>query len=245
MISVLVAWLAGAQPVGVPDSVRDEVRHIEELAFTAVEQHHWCDATALFVRADQKAPSYDFIANAARAAVAAHDRAGAVQLLQSIAARYPAAAKRPEAQRQLLSLKSELARDGAGIACPPLDALADALTSTASTSAPALEMRDVEAPPSALPWLLMGSGGVAALGGAGAGVAALVPWLQYGDARARLSDRTATLGPAQASRLHAQQAAAATQWNSWGRTTAVAAPIVAGLGAACLVAGALWFASQP
>src|SRR5262245_58545414 len=62
---------------------------LEAKAFAAVDAKQWCEAVALFLAADQNAPSLDLVVDAAQAAEQGGDRAKALSLYAGALARMP------------------------------------------------------------------------------------------------------------------------------------------------------------
>ena len=120
----------------------------------------------------------------------------------------------------------------------------DACTATCTAPAPAVERA------SPWPWVVLGSGAVALLGGAAAGAMGTQPVLAHGAARADIEAAEAAIDADPSAALQdarnaqARQSQASADWSAWGLPLVVSGAVVAGLGAVGVGVGAWLLATE-
>ena len=120
----------------------------------------------------------------------------------------------------------------------------DTCTATCTAPAPAVERA------SPWPWVVLGSGAVALLGGAAAGAMGTQPVLAHGAARADIEAAEAAIDADPSAALQdarnaqARQSQASADWSAWGLPLVVSGAVVAGLGAVGVGVGAWLLATE-
>ncbi len=145
MMALLFAVLA---QLPVADEDRRLAAAIEERAFAAIERKAWCDAAALFERANELSPSSDLIYNQALAADYGGDHRDALRLYLELIGRYPDVTRDNAVRARMEKLPRLVQQQGAGAVCTPSAAL---LAPYAKRPPPRVATAPVIAVPAALP----------------------------------------------------------------------------------------------
>ena len=241
MIALMLAFLAAA-PV-------DEAVGLEEQAFVAADDKRYCEALALFMRANELAPNADLLFNAAQVAVAASDRERALILYAGLLTDYPDARRRAEVRKEMDALSARIEKDGAGAPCVTTApaGVADSVVESRPVAPLTVEPPVVgpAAPPSLLPWGLVAGGTAGLVTGGALALVGVGPLLEYGAAAERVRSDQARGDLSRAVDDQAALRSAQTDWGTWGQTSSILGGVTVGVGALALGVGVALLTAAP